>query len=434
MNRCLKHLFLLLMLLVLPSTGWAQRVDQLPGAVASTSDTERIAAVVNDNVISTSDINARIKLAMLSAGLPDTAEIRMRLTPQILRGLIDEQLEMQEAKRLDVTVSKEEVDQALARIAHDNNIPGGMESYITEHGGSADALTQQIRAGLSWNKVVQRELRPNVDIGDDEVDAVIGRMKANAGKDEYLVSEIVLPVDSPKDEDQVKDFADNLVQQIKGGASFGAIARQFSQGTGAAAGGDIGWIQDGQLASELNRALVTLQPGQITDPIRSSSGYHILGVREKRVVGLGSNDDIRVNLQQAFRPLTTDTDQDKILAEANQIRTAFNGCAALQVGLEQKFPGWRWNNLGDTDLNKIPADLADKVRNLTTGQASEAIATDKGALVLFMCERHVPEIKVDREAITNSIGSEKLELQSRRLLRDLRRNAYLDVRMMAPPS
>lgn len=431
MRRLLALCLLTYALTVAPAA--AQRVDQLPG-VARPVSRERIAAVVNDNVISTSDIEARMKLAMLSSGLPDAVDIRRRLLPQILRGLIDEQLQQQEAKRLDISVTDAEIDQALARIARDNHIDGDMRTYITEHGGSAAALAQQIRAGLAWSKVVQRELRPRVDIGDDEADTMIERMRANAGKEEYLASEIFIAVDNPGDEDQVHQFADNLVQQLKGGASFAAIARQFSQGASAATGGDIGWILEGQLPAELNRNLTGLREGEITDPIRSASGYHILALREKRIMAAAGAEDIRLGLQQAFRPIGAEDDKQSVLQESAQLRAAVADCSGLRATLAEKFPTWHWQNLGDVELAKAPSWLTDKVRDLSSGRSAEPLATDKGILVYFACDRHVTEGNIDRDAIMNAIGTEKLELQARRLLRDLRRAAYLDIRLGREPS
>jgi peptidyl-prolyl cis-trans isomerase SurA len=426
----MKKTILLLVLLLLSSPSWAQRINQMPAPLSTSSPSRGvvgtgIAAVVNDNVITTTDLDQRMRLAILASGLPDTAEVRAHLLPQILRGLIDEQLQAQEAKRLDLSVSKNEIDQAMGRIAHDNHIPGDMREYIASHGGSPDALAEQIRVGLLWNKVVQHELRPKVDVGDDEVDAVIDRIRADAGKQEYLVSEIFLSVDSPKDEDQVHQVAQNLVSQIKSGANFGAVARQFSQGSGAAQGGDIGWIQQGQLSPELNKALIAASPGEVSDPIRTANGFHILGVREKRTVSLGDPDKASVNLMQAFRPYGSD--KNVVLQDATRLRVAGKTCANLESGLAS-FPGWKSQKLGDMNLSKAPNWIADKVRSVAVGGTSDVLPTDKGAALLFVCSRNDGG-DVDREAITRSIGTEKLELQARRLLRDLRRSAYLDIRI-----
>lgn len=425
----MKRFFFFLFLLLAPHESWAQRIDQLPAAsIPVISD--RIAAVVNDNVISTSDINQRMKLALISSGLPATPDVEQRIFPQILRNLIDEQLQLQEAKRLDISVSKEEVEGAMQRIAADNHIPGDMRDFIRERGASPEAFEAQVRASLSWNKVIQRELRPRVDVGDDEVDSVIERLRTNAGKEEFLVSEILLTVENAKDDDEVRQVAENLTQQIKNGANFGAVARQFSQSTGAASGGDIGWIQEGQLPTELNNALRGMQPGEVVGPIHSASGYHILTLREKRTIAISSTSaqEVSLDLMQAFKAYDANT-RPAVLAEADQLRSTVQGCNHLASSLTGSLAGWRAQSLGSVQQSKVPGWIADNIQNVANGHGGVPMPTDKGALVVFVCDRHVPEGKADREAIANTIGAEKLELQARRLMRDLHSTAYVDLRL-----
>ncbi len=409
----------------------AQRVSDLPGASATAQFEERIIAVVNDDVITSTDLNARMAMAFLSSGLPDTPEVRQRLLMQVLHNMIDEHLQLQEAKKLDINVSDDDVDQAMQHIAEENQIPGGMKDFLAKHGIPPDALSSQIRAGISWNKVIQRELRPLVDVGDDEVDAMIERMKKSAGKDEYHVGEIFLAVDNPKDEDRIKQFADNLVQKLKSGGNFGSIANQFSQSSTAASGGDIGWVQQGQLPADLNRALMEMKPGDIAGPIRSASGFHILGLREKRTITIEEGGEESVELQQAFRPFGPTPDKEALLKETAKLQATITDCKDIAGSLAAGFPAWRWQDLGAVTLSRAPSWLADKVRKQPVGKATDAVSVNNGALVLFVCGRTTPQGTLNRDAIAGQIGTEKLELQSRRLLRDLRRNAYLDVRLSA---
>src|SRR5690606_10759368 len=120
-------------------------------------------------------------------------------------------------------------------------------------------------------------------IGDDEVDELLSRMEASQDRPLARVQEIFLPVDSPSEEAEVQATAERLVQQLRGGADFGAIARQFSRGTTAREGGDVGWVQEGQLAARLDQALAGLQPGDITDPIRGTGGIYILRLVDRRL-------------------------------------------------------------------------------------------------------------------------------------------------------
>lgn len=427
------------------SPALAQRVDQIPGA-GSMMDSlraqstqaepigETIVAVVNEAVITSYDLKSRMKLAILSANLPDTLEVQQRLLPQVVRSLIDEQLQLQEGKKADITISSADIDKAMNLIANDNKIPGGdMAAFLRSQGVPPTTLRNQIKATLTWNRVITRKVRPQIDIGDDEIDAAVQRMRANAGKQEFLISEIFLAVDKAEEETQVSALADKLLEQIKGGVSFGAAARQFSQGLGAAHGGDIGWIQIGQLAPEIDKVLPNAKSGEVVGPIRTASGYHLLGIRDRRTIALGSVKEMSVKLQQLFRPFTPTTAKEVLLREAADIRQNIADCASLRTRAAQDYPQWHWQDLGDVKLDKAPQWLADKVSTIEEGRASEAMATDKGALLLFVCGRSVPD-NVNRDALRTSIGTEKMELMARRLLRDLRKSAVIDVRLKGPPS
>ncbi|MFA6279615.1 MAG: peptidylprolyl isomerase [Bdellovibrionales bacterium] len=434
--------------LLLPCTAQAQRVGapapmmsgQTGGAglLSATPEqaapkapmAEGIIAVVNDSIISSGDLRARLALAILSAGLPDSPEVQKKLLAQTLRTLIDEQLQMQEGKRLEITIPDSEIQDAMSRLATDNQIPGGnMAAFLRQHHIPPSTMKAQIKATLTWNRVAMRELRPRIDIGEDEINAEIGRMRANAGKQEYLVSEIFLGVDKPEDEPEVQALAEKLVEQIKGGAVFGSAARQFSQGLGASTGGDIGWIQSGQLAPELDKTLQTLQKGDVAGPLRTADGYHILGIRDMRIVSMGDMKTMAVKLEQIFRPFTPTTEKESLLREAETIRQTVTDCASLKSTLASSFPLWRWQDLGEVKLADAPPWLANKVAPLSEGQASEAMATDRGALMVFVCGRTMPEENVNREAIRSAIGGEKMELLARRQMRDLRKSAFIDVRL-----
>ena len=257
-----------------------------PVAPPPARSTEGIAAVVNDDIISMSDLTARLQLALVSSGLPNTAETRQRLTPQVLRSLVDERLQLQEASRANVSVTDKEINDAFGKVAEQNRMQRDqLEKMLASQGVPRSTLESQIRSTIAWGKLVQRRLRPSIEIGQEEIDQVIQRIQANAGKPEYLAAEIFLAVDAPEREDDVRRLADRLYEQIGQGASFPAVARQFSQSAGAANGGDLGWVQQGQLPEELDAALQQLRPGQATRPIRSITGYHILMLRDERAVG-----------------------------------------------------------------------------------------------------------------------------------------------------
>ncbi|MCB1562529.1 MAG: peptidylprolyl isomerase [Alphaproteobacteria bacterium] len=247
---------------------------------------EGIAVVVNEDAITDSDLNDRLKLVIVSSGLPDNQDTRLKLVPQVVASLIDEQIMLQEARRLDISVSQEEINQGFATIAAQNNVePAKFKSMLQNSGINTATMENQIESQISWSKVIQQKLRPQLIISEKDVDDVIERLHRDKGKSEFLLAEIFLPVDDPKEEGDARQLADRLAGQIKSGkAPFFRVAQQFSKAAGAARGGDMGWIQQGQLPDELDATLQTLSKNEVSAPVRSLSGYHILYVRDKRLI------------------------------------------------------------------------------------------------------------------------------------------------------
>ncbi len=391
-------------------------------------DAARVAIVVNDAAVTNGDIVARYKLALLSSGLPDNAENRGRILPQIVRTLIEEQLQLQEARRQQIDVSGKDIDAALARMAQENNVPGGdIRAMLTARGVAPRTLEQQTRAQIAWARLVQRQLRPRVAVSDDEVSDVVARLQASQGKTEHFVNEIFLPVDDPDQDSAVRGFAGKLLQQIKQTGAFGAIARQFSQGAGATNGGEIGWVQEGTLAPELNAALKTSKPGGLIGPIKTEKGYHILALRDARVVTAGGDASITVKLAQVGRGVPPDQ-MKAAVADAKAKAARIQGCDALNT----QFPasaGWQVQTMPEQPLAALPPGLAPLIRDLKPGSAGELDVQRTGVGFFVLCSRKEGGNAINRDAIMNNIGGERLENLARALLRDLKRNAYIDVRI-----
>lgn len=253
---------------------------------AQAQQTMQIAAVVNDEAISMQDVEDRVRLVLTSSGLPDNKDLRARVTPQVIEGLIEEQLKLQEARRNKLMVTDEEVDEGLATIAKQNNFePVQFTTILKQQGIETKTLTRQIRAQLAWNKVVKEKLRRLVDVSDTDVDTQIERLKSKIGQTEYLVSEIYLPLDNPKRAGEVQQFATRMAAELQAKkAPFGAVAAQFSKAAGAEKGGNIGWVQQGHLDPELDKVLLTLEEGQVSNPVKSGSGLYILFLQKKRTL------------------------------------------------------------------------------------------------------------------------------------------------------
>lgn len=288
----------LLALLALPAAApRAGRAQQPPA--------QRIAAVVNDDVITSQDLLDRIELARVSSGLPDDQQSRQRLAPQVLRGYIDEKLQLQEAKRLGLPVSEADVDKALDTIAARNKTDRDtLVRYLEANRVNPRTLRDQLRAQIAWIKVAAREIRPRIAVSQEQVEFAL-RRSASEGGAEILLSEILLPVYDRNQEATVLAQAGELVATLRGGgADFAALAGQVSGAASAEKGGDLGWVPLAALPPDLRDRIGALQPGQVSDPIVGANGVQIVQVRDRRAGAAAGaatpadRDRVRLTLEQ----------------------------------------------------------------------------------------------------------------------------------------
>ena len=400
-------------------------------AQAQAQDSLRIAAVVNDDVISLLDVSMRIRMILVSSQLEDTPDMRQRLMPQVLRGLIDEQLRLQEAERLGVTIPQREVDARLTELARQNNMTlPQFEAVLNRNGILLETLAEQIRAEIAWAQLVRLRLGPSAAVSEDEIDEALAGIAKNQGKPEYLVSEVFLTIDAPDQEAQVRAIAERLIAEIRRGADFSAVAQQFSQSATAAAGGDIGWVGPGQLSPPLDAAVRSMQPGQISAPIRDTGGLHILMLRDQRRAGMP--DEGTVSLKQVFLPLPADAPYDAV-AQANAVAQSVieraGDCNQMTRVAREVNPNGNVD-LADIRISDLPDILRPIAYNLPIGEPSEPLRVETGIGIFMVCERHTPEATLpSRDEVAERIGRERLDLLARGYMRDLRRDAFVDLRV-----
>ena len=256
-----------------------------PAGRASGQEAIGIAAVVNNQAISIPDLVARIDVAIVASRLQASEDLRRQLAPQVLRALIDERLKVQEAERLGVTVSEAELASARRNVEQRNGIAaGGLDDFLQGQGLSVETVTDQLRAEILWSKLVRGRLGAAVSVGEGEIDEALAQLEANRGRPEYRAAEIFLAVESSEQESEVRAAAESLYDQLRRGANFDQIASQFSQSATAAVGGDIGWVLEGELPSEIEAALAQMEPGSIAPPVRTFDGYTIVALIDRRTV------------------------------------------------------------------------------------------------------------------------------------------------------
>ena len=286
----------------------------------------RIVAVVNDDAITEYDVVARLGIALSSSDVQDTPEIRRRLGSQILRTLMDERLQSQEASRFGVRVSEGEIAQQIADIEQRNNLPpGGLARFFSNNGLDIEALREHLRVELAWSKVVAGRIASRIEVGVDEIDARLAERRAAVGSTEYVVSEIFLELDDPAREGEVRAAADGIMAQLRAGASFAGLARQFSQSSSAALGGDLGRVRAGQLDARLEAELDKLAPNGVSVPVRLEDGFYILLLRERRIVESAAAEDAgeRAGIERQLRAERVNRRVDRYLQDLRRSALIF---------------------------------------------------------------------------------------------------------------
>lgn len=408
----------------------------LPWSIANHAPAQgvlRIAAVVNEDVISAYDLAQRVRMVMVTSSLPNTPESRRRLTPQVLRNMIDEHLQSQEAKRLNVRVTEKEVDDMLARLNRQNELePGTLETMLGRSNVDINALRSKLRAERAWNKVVRQRLQRQVFIGDEEVEEELARLRAVRNLPQHRVAEIFLSVDTPESESSVRELAQRLLQQIKDGARFNALAREFSQSTSAAVGGDLGWVTKGQLAPELDRLLDGMSKSQIVGPIKTLSGYYILLLIDRKTPTPVQAAATTVGLTQLVLPLGATPTPAELQAQQAvglRIRSQVRSCEDMRQAA-QSIDAPQSGDIRSISLDKLPPSIRNAVAPLRIGETSEPVRVAGGILLATLCSRSEDDTAglPTREQITNRLGNKRFDLLVRRYMRDLRRTAFVDIR------
>jgi len=353
----------------------------------------------------------------------------------MLRQMIDEKLQLQDAKRLGLKATDGEMQQRLGDIERAAGMARGQfRQYIQSTGVSFDIAVQQIEAQIAWNKIVRRRIRPQVDVSEAEIDDALSRVRANVGKTESRVAEIFIPVDRPEFADEAKRSADRVVDQLKRGAPFAAVAQQFSQGATAPAGGELGWLLPGALDPALDAAVDKLQVRQFSDPVRSAAGWHVLFVIDRRQFAAARPDDVRLNLTQMTLPLPINASPDEVnraTAEAQKAMAGVRSCNDLHA--RARSPELKGATSGDLqnvragDLQGNP-QMFEQIPRLNVGGTAGPFRVAEGLQVVALCGKVGGDGLPSRDAISQQLLLQKLEAAGRRYMRDLRRQATIDIR------
>jgi peptidyl-prolyl cis-trans isomerase SurA len=386
-------------------------------------------AIVNGDVITQTDVDQRLALLAISNGGEIPADQIDALRQQVLRNLIDETLEIQAAKDDKIEVKKSDIDRTVERVAGNvKQTPQQLATYLDSHGSSIDSLRRQIQGEIAWDRLQHDKIE--VSVGDDEVKAVLDKLNASKGTEEYRVGEIFL-ASTPYTQEQTLQNATKLLDQLKNGASFAGYAREYSQASTAAVGGDLGWVRPEQLPVPLATVLKQMAPGTISNPIEVPGGVSIIAVQDTRKILTADPRDAVLSLKQVsitFPKGTSREQAEPILEKFADAAKNIGGCGGAEK-IAADFHGEVVSS-DQVKMRDLPPALQQMMLPMQVGQATQPFGSlEQGVRTLVICGRDQPESNAPTyDDIYSQLNEERVNMRAQRYLADLRRDAVIEFR------
>lgn len=400
----------------------------LLGSAASHAADVRIAAIVGDDVITTTDVSERRDLVMATAGIPPTPENQQRITPRIVQGLIDEALQLQEAKNQSLSVSDEELNKAIDSLSKRGERQETVRDFIARNKLSTRSFENQLRAQLAWNKVIQRKLRRNVSVAQDEVLRAQKAAMTAPGETELRVQAIEVKVDSKNDAAAVTKLVEQIALEAKAGGDFSSLATRYIKQSNVRYNPPI-WVAEKNLPVPLQQAMRGLSPGEVTPPLRGEGNAQLIQLIERKTSSKQADDTEYAVKQIAIAvPKTRDkASLAKLQAAAATLRNNPGSCDDSSIPVTDL----------PTDVKFIRTHLGDMtpqqrsvISHLEVGQVSEPLLGPDALRLAVLCEKIEPAggNLPDAAGIRQQLFAEKLELEAQKHLRNLRREAFIDIK------
>ncbi|MBR9826992.1 MAG: peptidylprolyl isomerase [Alphaproteobacteria bacterium] len=399
---------------------------------ASAQITEGIAALVNDEPITTVDVRNRMRLIISSTGLGQLDEEALtRVQDQAIRGLVDEHLQLQAAAEYEIEISDEEILGSLEDLAVRNNAT--VDEIVTDlaaSGVDVSTLRHQLEAEMAWQILVNGRFGSRIRISDQQIELVLERLAASASQPQFRIFEIFFEITTANGEEEAVQRVVGVMQQLQQGAPFPELARQFSDSSSAANGGDIGWIVASQLQPEVATIIPQLMQqynasggrGALSTPIRVPGGFMVVAL-------VGARDGtttLQYELTQITLPnASVNEDSQSELAAVSQGDLTCESAESAASGIE----GAIVTPLGQISAGDLLPAIRDALEPLGPGENTGAIQTAAGLQTIIVCDRQIAGPGVPtRDDIEGQLRGQQLSLHSRRWLRDLRRESTIEIR------
>ena len=400
---------------------------------------DRIVAIVNKEVITYSELYAAVGRA--------ERELRRRNTPapdrpvlerQMLERLIIDKAQLQIARESGIRIDELQLDRAVERIASSNNLTlAEFRRALEADGVTFDAWRNDIRQQMIMGRLREREVENRVQVSETEVDVFLEQTKARTDNAEFNIAHILVRVPegaSPERIRQARERADQALGEIKGGAPFGRVAASYSDAPDALQGGVLGWRSQDRLPELFSEVLLKMQPGQVSEPLRSPAGFHILELVDRRGAGVEApvrQTRLRHILIRTNEAISESEARRKLMdlrdrlvngnADFAELARTYSddGTAARGGELDWVYPG-------DT----VP-EFERAYEELKIGEVSQPVRTPFGYHLIQVLERRASDVSPERKRMQarNALRDRKADEAYQEWLRQLRDSTYVELRL-----
>jgi len=425
-----------LLLLVTGMQAGAQTRELSTGGVLL----DRIAAVVNDGVVLKSELDEQVdlitqRLAQQRTELPPANVLQQ----QILERLVIQEVQLQRADRAGIKVSDEMLNNALKDVAAKNDLPlDGLPRALEIQGINYAAYRESIRKEMMMTILRQRDVLGRIIVTPREIDQFLEKQQGSASENqEYSISHILLSLPeaaSPGQLEEVAARAQDIVRRAREGEDFAQLAVTFSNSQTALEGGQLGWRKGGQLPSFIADLVGPMQPGQVSDPVRTPSGFHIIRLNETR----GSEQQVMVNQVHARHILMTtnelqddETVRQKLNALRQRILAGEDFAGLASTTSEDAQSATLGGDLGWQGPGIFVPEFEEVLNKLAENEISEPFQTKYGWHILQVLGRRVHDStdEVRRQRAFATLRESKADEETELWLRRLRDESFIEYKM-----
>ena len=398
---------------------------------------DRIVAVVNEDVVLQSELDRQVSaVAAQYANNPQQLPPRDVLERQLLSRLIMQKLQVARADSTGVKLSDAEIDQSLAGIARQNKMEvSQLRGAIESQGLNYDQFRRNIAEQVLMQRLRQRVAQSNVQVSDAEIDSLIANGNINAGQMHLGYILINVPDGAtPGQIDEAQARALEAKQQIEGGMDFTAAAIRYSNAENALQGGDLGWRSRNELPPALVEAADKLQEGGVSEPMRGPNGFHLIKLLGKRDVAdakLVTEYDASHILIKPSELVSDEQAQQKIDAIRQRVEAGEDFAKVAKETSNDEATARLGGSLGWFSGDAFGPRIGETVASLKVGEVSQPFKTGAGWHILKLVNTRSTDQsgQMQREEARNLLFQRKAEDEYESFLRQLRSEAYVEVRL-----